>query len=454
MAAQSVAEDTAISFALPANAFTDVDGDVLALSATLADDSSLPSWLTFNAATRTFTGTPPENHNGFIDVRVRATDVLNLSATGEFRLTVTPVNDAPVVSALAAQATNEDMAISFVLPVGAFSDAEGDVLALSATLASGAALPSWLVFNAATLTFSGTPPANYNGFVDVRVRAADPSGASATRDFRLTVIPVNDAPVLAVALSGQVTFEDTAISFVLPAGAFADIDADALNLSATMTSGAALPPWLTFNTASRTFAGTPPANYNGFIDVRVRAIDPSGAAATSDFRLTVNPLNDAPILAAALSAQATNEDTAISFVLPAGAFSDADGDGLALSATLTSGAALPSWLAFNAATRTFSGTPPANYNGFIDVRVRAADPAGAAATGDFRLTVNPVNDAPVISALSAQAFSEDTTVNFTLPAGAFTDIDGDALMLSAALTSGEALPSWLTFNAGTRTFSG
>ena len=50
-------------------------------------------------------------------------------------------------------------------------------------------------------------------------------------------------------------------------------------------------------------------------------------------------------------------------------------------------------LLLHAATRTFIGTPPPDWNGTIDLRVTASDGPHAAADA-FRFTVNPVNDAP------------------------------------------------------------
>ena len=44
-------------------------------------------------------------------------------------------------------------------------------------------------------------------------------------------------------------------------------------------------------------------------------------------------------------------------------FADVDSSSLTYTATLRNGAALPSWLTFDAATRTFSGTPPQDFNG-------------------------------------------------------------------------------------------
>ena len=54
-------------------------------------------------------------------------------------------------------------------------------------------------------------------------------------------------------------------------------------------------------------------------------------------------------------------DQAWSFQVPADTFMDPDGNALTYSASLDNGSALPSCITFNAATRTFSGTPPAQF---------------------------------------------------------------------------------------------
>jgi hypothetical protein len=72
----------------------------------------------------------------------------------------------------------------------------------------------------------------------------------------------------------------------------------------------------------------------------------------------VSNVNDAPTVATALSDQTTLEDAAFSFQVPASTFADVDtGDTLTYTATRSDGTPLPGWLAFDATTRTFSGTP-------------------------------------------------------------------------------------------------
>ncbi|WP_294993496.1 putative Ig domain-containing protein, partial [Sulfuritalea sp.] len=99
---------------------------------------------------------------------------------------------------------------------------------------------------------------------------------------------VNHAPTLAAPIADQVAIEETAFSFTLPAGSFADSDpGDVLGYQATRSDGTALPAWLSFDAVTRTFSGTPPAAPVGQVAVRVTATDLDGASATDVFTLDV-----------------------------------------------------------------------------------------------------------------------------------------------------------------------
>jgi Ca2+-binding RTX toxin-like protein len=78
----AAAQGLAFSYVVPAGAFTDPDsGDTLTYSATLADGSALPAWLSFNAVTRTFSGNP--DLLGIVSVKITATDLFD-KATSDF----------------------------------------------------------------------------------------------------------------------------------------------------------------------------------------------------------------------------------------------------------------------------------------------------------------------------------------------------------------------------------
>jgi Ca2+-binding RTX toxin-like protein len=84
------------SFQLPAGTFADVDsGNNLSYNAALSDSSSLPAWLSFDATTGTFTGTPTNSDAGILPIAVRATDSLGAAADDTFNLSVRNPNAAP-----------------------------------------------------------------------------------------------------------------------------------------------------------------------------------------------------------------------------------------------------------------------------------------------------------------------------------------------------------------------
>ena len=291
IADQSATQGAVFSFTVPPGTFGDIDaGDTLSYTATLASGAALPAWLSFDAATQTFSGTPANADVGAVTLRVVATDGSGAAASGDFVLTVGNVNDAPTLAApIADQSATQGTAFSFTVPPGTFGDIDaGDTLSYTATLASGAALPAWLSFDAATQTFSGTPANADVGAVTLRVVATDGSGAAASGDFALTVGNVNDAPTLATPIADQSVTSGTSVTFGLPQATFADPDAgDVLSYQASLASGAALPAWLQFDAARQVFTAAPQTSDLGRMVVRVTATDPSGATAQALFAFIV-----------------------------------------------------------------------------------------------------------------------------------------------------------------------
>ncbi|MBV2183037.1 MAG: putative Ig domain-containing protein, partial [Rhizobium sp.] len=167
-------------------------------------------------------------------------------------------------------------------------------------------------------------------------------------------------------------------------------------------------------------------------------------------------LNRAPELVGVAEGMVFDEDAAGAYVLPSGLFADQEGGALTLAASLADGNPLPSWLAFDAVTGKFSGTPENVDVGDLALRVTATDPLGAATHADFTLTVANTNDAPVVTqALEDVQATEDAQLVLRLPVGLFADIDqGDRLDYSATLADGSPLPVWLVFDPATLTFFG
>ena len=118
------------------------------------------------------------------------------------------------------------------------------------------------------------------------------------------------------------------------------------------------------------------------------------------FRITikgtiVTSTNNSPTVANVIPNQTATTGTSFSYTFPANTFDDADtGDTLTYTATQADGVtALPTWLTFDAASRTFSGTPQTADAGKVSVKVTANDGAGGSASDEFDITV--VTSVPV-----------------------------------------------------------
>ena len=342
--------DQNINFTLAANTFGDPQGEALTFTATLANGAPLPSWLTFNAAKKDFRGTVPNSTTG-LSIKVTAKDTSGLSTSETFAVQ-TPASAPIVASQTPTQTWKLDQNVNFTLAANTFSDPQGEALTYTATLANGAPLPSWLTFNAANKNFSGTVPNSAAG-LSIDVTATDSSGLSASEIFSVST-PAS-APIVASQTATQTWNLGQNVDFTLAANTFADPQAEALTYTATLANGAPLPSWLTFNAANQTFSGTVPNSAAG-LSIDVTATDSSGLSTSEIF--SVSTPASAPIVASQTATQTWNLGQNVDFTLAASTFADPQGEALTYTATLANGAPLPSWLTFNAANQTFSGTVP------------------------------------------------------------------------------------------------
>ena len=443
---QTIAEDSALSFTIPSATFADVDtGDTSTLTATLTGGGDLPNWLTFSADTGVLSGTPTNDEVGSIDITVTSTDASGTSASDSFSLTTTNTNDAPTVtSAQAALETSENVDFSYTVPNATFGDIDvGDTLTYSATLTGGGALPAWLSFDADTNTFSGTPAHSDIADLSIKVTASD--GTATVSDTLALTVTDNAVPSITTEQTDQNATQGSAFTYAVPANTFADLEDVDSSLTISVTG---LPDGLTF--ASGTISGTPTNAAVGANVVSIIATDSGGASVTDEITITVDNINDAPTVANALIDQALISGREGSYAIAANSYNDIDvGDTANLTYTATSGgAAIPLWLVINSTTGAFTANPTASDAGTISITVTATDTSAAAVTDTFDIVVTE-NQAPAVATLGDQTATEDTAVSFSLADDKFTDGNSDAMTVTV---SGN--PSWLTFDANTKTFSG
>lgn len=253
----------------------------------------------------------------------------------------------------------------------------------------------------------------------------------------VTITRVNDAPVPATGLPDVSILEDTAWTLQVPAGAFTDVDSSNLTYAVTLSNGSALPAWLTFSGDTRTFSGSPPANFNGELVLKVTANDGS-LTASHTFKLTVTPVNDAPV-ASAVTLPNSVEDAGVTITaaqLLAGA-RDPDGDPLSISSVTlaSSGGNL-----VDNHNGTWTYIPAANENGLVSFDYTVTD-GTTSASSSASLTLIAGNDAPFVSNVTLAAVFEDSPFTFNsaqLLANA-SDANGNLLSVSSvSVASGHA----------------
>ena len=149
------------------------------------------------------------------------------------------------------------------------------------------------------------------------------------------------------------------------------------------------------------------------------------------------PTNTPPVVANPLADQEVTVDVPFTYVVPADAFTDADGNPLTYTAALSDGGMLPSWLTFDPATRTFTGTPAPGDGGTVRVTVTASD-GTATVSDEFALMVTVGNTAPT-AVHNTVTTAEDRAYTFTAADFGFMDADAGAALASVKIVTVPAL---------------
>ena len=432
--------------------FTVGDVETPAGSLTLAGFSSNQalapnSGLVFggSGANRTLTVTPAPDASGTTIITRIVTDADGASATNSFLLTVTPVNDPPVLADLINRTIDEDTgtgSIAFTI-----SDVETPAAVLSVT---GSSSLTSLVPNGSIL-FSGSgasravtimPATNQSGTVTITITVSDGTNA-VSKMFVLTVNAVNDLPTIS-DLPDRAINEDTATGAMAFTVGDVETAAGSLTLSATSSNPALAPTnQITFggSGASRTVNVLPATNQFGTALITVTVRDADGGTASNAFTLTVNPVNDSPTLDA-ISNVATNEDGGLVSLPLTGLSSGATNEIQTL--TVTASTTNPGLLTgltvnYNTGTPTVASvtfTPAPDSNGVASVTVTVNDNVGSnnITTRTFTVTITPVNDAPVVFPIASRTILEDNSTNVIVTVG---DVETPATSLSVSVFSSD-----------------
>ena len=368
--------------------FTDADEDTLTYHAVSSDTSKA----TVSLSDATLSVTPVAV--GTSTITATATDTDGTFATQTFTMTVNQANRAPTVSQTIPDQTIERTYSGSGLDTNVhiwlgdkFSDADGDALTYTATVANlsvvradfsrrGASTVSVVAYEASV---------GASGTTTVTVTATDTDNASVSQSFSVTT---SRRPTANGTIPTQTVQPNGGTATVEVLDYFVDPDGDTLTYSASSSDTAKATVSVSNSNVTITGKAGGPAK------VTVTATDPIGLTATQSIKVNVgNP----PTTVGTISDEHVNTSGYTSASVNVSSyFSDADGDTLSYSASSSNS---------SIASVSVSGstvTVKAKNAGNATITVTATDPSSLSATQTFTAYVTSyfVGEADAIPGLS------------------------------------------------------
>ncbi len=416
-------------------------------SLTYSLDPGAPAGVSIVAGSGLLTWTPTERQGPeTFTLTVRATDngSLAFSDSRSFRVTVNELNAAPQLAVVTDRTATRGQRLVVQL-VGSDSDLPANTLTYA--LVSGA--PAGADCDPQTGVFDWTPDATSPGGVfDVMVSVTDNGlpALSASRTFHVTLD--NAAPTLA-SMTNVAIAEDSAQQIILLSGITAGTgESQPLQVTVTSSNVSLIPqPIVEYSSPDETgrLLLRPTAGGSGFSDIAVTVRDAGfdGVLGNSDdstiqrtFRLTVNAVNDLPLLDLIPDQVPLIEDSLGQTVEITG-ISAGTGESQALTVTAASSntGLIPNptvtYTSPNA-SGSLAYTPVVDHSGTatITVTVRDAGLDGVAGNSDdatfARNFVVTVNDAPpsvTLGVAPASLLEADSTSTVTATLSTASDLD-------------------------------
>ncbi|MCF9330723.1 tandem-95 repeat protein, partial [Vibrio parahaemolyticus] len=344
-----------------------------------------------------------------LTISASVSDGVNPTAIDSDSLIVNRVNDAPTVeNAIADQVLSEDFDTYTIDLNEVFKDTDSS---LEFSVSGNNSIQISIVSGVATIT----PTADWNGKETITFTAKDPSGESISQTVNFTVAPVADI----VADNATVVEDTPTIIKVLGNDTF---EGDDQVVSLDTNNGPANGTVSVNPDGSVTY--TPNDNYHG-TDSFTYIVTSGGVSESTTVNVDVTPVNDAPVAKDDIAT--TQEDTAVTIdALPND--TDADGDKLSIES-----ASVPK---DQGTVEVVDGklvfTPAENFNGDAEITYAVTD-GQLTDEAKVTVTVNPVNDAPIIKVDAVESITEDAVSTDTVVATlevADTDTPEDQLTVS------------------------
>ncbi|MBS3155050.1 tandem-95 repeat protein, partial [Candidatus Woesearchaeota archaeon] len=349
-----------------------------------------------------FTLVPTQDGSDIITFTL--TDAQGDSVTQDVLVTISNIDHPPVVSPIPDVRMYEDMPNTADPQIDLdYFVTDADNLDSDMTWTALTNKPEVsAVLNPIDNTVSYSLAQDYYGYATITLTACDPTGLCSSDDIFVTVIPMNDAPVVSDIPS--ITFdEDMSDSSIDLDNYVSDVD-NTLN-EITWTYSGDVNVHVNIDSDNIiTFTANP--NWNGQETITFTATDLGGLSDSDDVLVSVNPINDAPVLED-IHDITIDEDTIYTITNLDSYVNDIEDsfDQLVWSVSGNSNVNV----IFDSIAKTVTFTPNPNWNGQETITITATDTGLLSDSDSLIFTVNSVNDAPWIDpAIPDQIQNEDS----------------------------------------------
>ncbi len=343
---------------------------------------------------------PDEHWNGELLVKHIITDG-ELKDTAEIVITVQPVNDPTIFTAIQPKTIDEDSDITLTQQITDVLNVDDDNL-------------TFLIQKGDNYTVSGTtiiPSHNFNGNLTIPVSVDDGTDIIGPVDFKLTVTPINDLPTLSLA-HNQIIDEDGLIELTSLMTDAKDDDNDPLQVVIEPHKDVVITDAIV----------EPVENFHGTIQLQIAITDGTETTSYVPMELIINSVNDKPDFKK-VDSITTVEEVGIDISTIMYEATDVEGDNLSLIVLSDSSYVL----------RNDSILPHEHFFGALSVPVCVSDGTDRSDTIQLHIQVDAVDDPLTFSKVDNKEIDEDAPLEITLSMTDAVDVDDP---LSVIISSG------------------
>jgi len=382
---------------------------------------------------------------------VEASDGNSNTGTLDVTVTVTNVNEKPVVSGSASVTKQEGADRT----VGTYTATDPDAGASVTWTLSGTDAADFEISTGGVLSFAQAPDledpqdSDTDNEYSVTVKASDGS-LEDTLDVTVTVSGVNDSP----SITGGPASVSYAENDSAPVGTYTATDPEDDTITWSLAGTDAADFSIASDGGVLTFASSPDfevpvdADTNNVYSVTVRASD-GNTRVTRDVTVTVTGVNEAPVISGDATKNYAENGTGAVATYTA---TDPESDTITWSLSGTDAADLAistgGVLTF-ASSPDFESPVDSNTNNVYSVTVEASDGNGNTGTLDVTVTVTNVNEPPVVSGDATKNYAE----NGTDAVASYTAADPEGDSFTWSLSGTDAADFSITSAGGVLSFA-